>query len=484
MFRTEQETVDMQNAASPPRTSSSSSHNKASSTTQRSLRSSCDICAASKIGCTKEKPACSRCLKRGLPCNYSLNKRPGRPLSEPQPPSAATASPVATKRTQHVTANYPPTPQPSSSSSIDSECDASRLGACTIPLASFSADQVKASHGKDDGGNTLPAIEALSSSSSVIPAVTPSFPDLELAHACDFGLEGACFDMDVDVGHFDYWNNSATILPGTVSDTQNTGFENIFSCASTERSLQEPWSSSTWPSTQGGSLSGQIHFTPESGSVLDPALIGVDSLPPRRDTSRPSCAHLSLAIAMMHQPSPQQAARLGTLQTSTTVQATMIRIEANIDKVFHMLRCSCGSDAYVVVMLAMNTFKILDWFEAAASLESWRTRDSLDSSAVSPFSDVEEDEDESLLAAQKILSKLHRVQSLVGLLSERIQALVPTASQHDVDVPSRNMDVVERSLRDPTAIDTPLPRFAFFRNLELDLRTRTRNLAQNVIKRL
>ena len=43
-----------------------------SSAKNAALRSSCNVCAASKIKCSKEKPVCNRCVKRGLECTHML----------------------------------------------------------------------------------------------------------------------------------------------------------------------------------------------------------------------------------------------------------------------------------------------------------------------------------------------------------------------------------------------------------------------------
>ncbi|KAK6858848.1 hypothetical protein PG995_004701 [Apiospora arundinis] len=42
------------------------------------LRDSCQACAASKVKCSKDKPTCSRCESRYMPCQYFAIKRPGR----------------------------------------------------------------------------------------------------------------------------------------------------------------------------------------------------------------------------------------------------------------------------------------------------------------------------------------------------------------------------------------------------------------------
>lgn len=49
-----------------------------SSGTSTKLRDSCHACAISKVKCHKEKPTCSRCKDRGMPCQYVFSKRPGR----------------------------------------------------------------------------------------------------------------------------------------------------------------------------------------------------------------------------------------------------------------------------------------------------------------------------------------------------------------------------------------------------------------------
>ena len=48
------------------------------------LRDSCHACAASKVKCSKEKPTCARCAKRGLDCEYCVTKRAGR-KRDPRP---------------------------------------------------------------------------------------------------------------------------------------------------------------------------------------------------------------------------------------------------------------------------------------------------------------------------------------------------------------------------------------------------------------
>ncbi|CAO2658076.1 Nn.00g073360.m01.CDS01 [Neocucurbitaria sp. VM-36] len=43
------------------------------------LRASCDACAASKVKCSKEHPACARCSTNGSQCIYGVSRKHGKP---------------------------------------------------------------------------------------------------------------------------------------------------------------------------------------------------------------------------------------------------------------------------------------------------------------------------------------------------------------------------------------------------------------------
>ncbi|KAH7044062.1 hypothetical protein B0J12DRAFT_578216 [Macrophomina phaseolina] len=43
------------------------------------FRLACDTCQRSKIRCDQERPACRRCVKKGIECVYSPARRAGRP---------------------------------------------------------------------------------------------------------------------------------------------------------------------------------------------------------------------------------------------------------------------------------------------------------------------------------------------------------------------------------------------------------------------
>ncbi|KAF2172666.1 hypothetical protein M409DRAFT_49215 [Zasmidium cellare ATCC 36951] len=56
------------------------------------IRDSCNSCSSQKIRCTKERPACARCVSKGLDCAYSISMRTGRPSRASQAAAAAAAA--------------------------------------------------------------------------------------------------------------------------------------------------------------------------------------------------------------------------------------------------------------------------------------------------------------------------------------------------------------------------------------------------------
>lgn len=81
--------------------------NASSSTRKIKLKDSCDVCSASKVRCTKEKPVCKRCEKFGYHCLYSPARRVGRPYRP-----CSTQSPVITTQDSNSPPKYDVTNAP------------------------------------------------------------------------------------------------------------------------------------------------------------------------------------------------------------------------------------------------------------------------------------------------------------------------------------------------------------------------------------
>ncbi|EED18719.1 conserved hypothetical protein [Talaromyces stipitatus ATCC 10500] len=67
---------------------------EANSTQSQKQWVSCNTCSASKIKCSKEKPECFRCMKRGITCQYAVTKRSGRKQRTRQRSNSISSSPM------------------------------------------------------------------------------------------------------------------------------------------------------------------------------------------------------------------------------------------------------------------------------------------------------------------------------------------------------------------------------------------------------
>ncbi|RAH81727.1 hypothetical protein BO86DRAFT_448216 [Aspergillus japonicus CBS 114.51] len=149
----------------------------ASSRASSKLRKSCDLCAATKVGCTKEKPSCARCAKRDHPCVYSTAKRAGRTSGKTQPRARRDS---ALTMTATMTATASPSPTFTSAQASDTTSPSTPGGTGLSPALDL---QRQCSPYPDIFG----ALRSLDENClSSLPA--SSFPDLDELFASAVGL--------------------------------------------------------------------------------------------------------------------------------------------------------------------------------------------------------------------------------------------------------------------------------------------------------
>lgn len=179
-----------------------------------------------------------------------------------------------------------------------------------------------------------------------------------------------------------------------------------------------------------------------------------------------------------------------------TIQDVIAQNEQTIEAVSAMLQCSCSQDAYLLTIMSLIVFKVLGWYAAAArkapssgddnhsmqspgtslSRQSLRFEEVLQDSAV-VGSYCLNGEDSARMAAQLVLSELHRVQRLVNQLSRKLKA--QTAKNSGLaDTPN--------SLGYESAdSDMTLPLSAMMLDqLEVDLRKRLKALSFEIVEGL
>ncbi|KAE8422586.1 aflatoxin biosynthesis regulatory protein [Aspergillus pseudocaelatus] len=378
----------------------------------RKLRDSCTSCASSKVRCTKEKPACARCIERGLACQYMVSKRMGRnprapsPLEPTQRPSESL--PSAGSEQGHSTHNTYSTPHAHTQADTHTRSN------------SHSHPQPQPQPQSDQPPNALPTPNGSSSVSAIVSHQSPRLPSETQGLGGDSSGQdqGTLSSLAVDS---DFGDSLQSIDHGN-----NTDF------------LAEPT----------GSLFDA--FLEVGTPMIDPFLESAP-LPPFQ--ARYCCFSLALQTLthlFPHAPLGCQLQLTDGEDSScnlTTIDMVISGNKQATDAVRKILGCSCAQDGYLLSIVVLIVLKVLGWYAAAAGTQCPSTAVGGNTSSGSSSScgnspatvssnhlseervlhlpsmvgeHCVDEEDQPRVAAQLVLSELHRVQSLVNLLAKRL----------------------------------------------------------------
>ena len=421
------------------------------------LRDSCHGCAASKVKCSKEKPTCARCGKRGLQCEYFETKRVGRKHDS---------------RPSNRTNVTQPLPRTSSSTCFETGIRAPYSISQPSPKQHVSGFP-------DNFSDFLFLTDPAWSS-----ATTTLGTDLD-----DFAASSFQFPtpetFNTEILAQSHVNSSAVnnSLPGADSvaessliddaflDVDESGFEIPTQTKSgTPPSSRDPSASETWKTQDIRSQS-------------------------------PSCC-LIRALGLLNQLFPNASRTCtrserqdyeNTIYPLPTIQSVIAENEETIEAISQMLQCSCSRDGHLLVIMSLIVFKVLAWY-AAVACDTPMTDESQSPSSTrpdhkrSPLSHSEQvlqsptvvgsycidGEDQDRMAAQMVLSKLYSVQRLVNLMSERLRdhgvhSGMAVGNNQDAQVEGERSSPFSASMLD---------------QLEADLRKRLRTLSLEIVNTL
>ncbi|KAF5853680.1 hypothetical protein GGP41_006468 [Bipolaris sorokiniana] len=323
------------------------------------LRDSCEACAASKVKCHKQKPTCSRCQRRGTPCHYLATKRTGRRSD------SATLSPLAASMLHceqfDFDSSFSTSTPMSSTYSTDNE---TFLHQFLTPTSSFPGATY--SQSAYDWTSTTP--------NDGLFTVQPTFAATTLCTS----------------------SNSPGFGPGAASPVN----------LAMDPGGNLPSSVSLWAPTVYETSS--VDMPP----VLEPGIESQPSAPNLTTPALDTC--LTQATKIMQQQFHQSTLGSSNISCKLLKQEGVTNaagpaldrvIEANkqyINQVDTMLQCQCLNDGYLLTIISLIVFKILDSYGAAAS-ES-EVRNAKVGAA---------EEDVQRIAAQRVMGELHRVQRLL-----------------------------------------------------------------------
>ncbi|KAL4898952.1 aflatoxin regulatory protein-domain-containing protein [Aspergillus multicolor] len=469
----------MDPSAAPQQSTSTSTSTSASTSSTRKLRESCISCSRSKVRCNKEKPTCGRCVRRGLPCEYLVSRRTGRTRVigvgqlQPPPPPPPPMTPTATPAAAAIRANA-------------ASPDHAPPGAATITITS-----------------TSPLANPLSAKSPVASSPEP-----------------------------DPW--TVLLSPNTASSTDLTS---LLSANTDFTQLLASLSPTDFPgpATLGHDITGTASELGDLSVTAPPSTTivpGLDRLGSGSDAIETNPCCLSACLDLLMRLFPYAGAdcerhghdeRTGKLCTIESV------IEDNkqiVDKVQTILACTCAENEYVVTLISLIVFKVLGWYIAVA-------RDRPSEPSAAPGHHLDQDHDmqsnwegagahmqsqgnrgasmssfaeevlhlptvvgsycvdghhQGRMAAQLVLSELHRVQRLVTLVGQRLEAMrsrspsSSTSGSVAVSLPSSMSSSGSRLSRTP-ALGVPIAPLSSntLANLEEDLRKRLRAVSTETI---
>ena len=361
------------------------------------LRKSCDSCALTKVGCTKEKPACARCAKRKQPCLYSAAKRVGRTSAAhgsqgskaegaaliPTTPISISPSlaPARVQDVARVLANTTPSPSTPSATAVFPP-SSPNLGP---PQSSSSYPNIFQTLISSTGDTSVPSMPS------------DSFPEWDELFAKSPPLSfGDPLDDDTSATSlFDFSGLEDFIDQSSSTDRSNSSSNSSNSTNISSRSS----GSSLFPGS--GQLTANVAPTPRSpvaanspsqslvvahphqlGEVHTPAT----SITPSQTGKQAfqlevsSCQCLARVLGLLarvcpsasvpwNKPDNSEGNRSSTEQLPD-FQHIVAQNEQTGEVIRNVLQCSCSNDSYLLVMLSLVVFKIIAWYSAAARAAS------------------------------------------------------------------------------------------------------------------
>ena len=386
------------------------------------LRDSCDACASAKVRCTKSKPTCTRCEKREICCQYTATKRAGRRSlgSIILGPSVRTDQKAFNHEQSYMSngmanATLPlpscETSSPQSPSQMVFELYPSQHHAFTYP-ESFS---------------TLPFAEVPGSIYS-----SPSTPSLSTSSS----LTALGVDLDDFVSSLGPIAGPETPMGAQDLLTQS----NFFNTPSpfTECSYTSPLPHDSFFPQDGTHVAMQsVTATPaptKSGlSSIASAEYSTESSPP--DIDGCSCRTIIHGFLEGIFPGGLAVWVAGAVDDSDdateeslfpTLRRVIAENERMVEAIDNILQCrQCSGNGYVLVLLSLVIFKLLDRYATAAAVHFDSNRISCPKSILPCRVEVSARDlnpDESArVVAKMVLSELHHVQRLLKKLSARLK---------------------------------------------------------------
>jgi hypothetical protein len=395
------------------------------------LRNSCGACATSKLKCSKQKPKCSRCAKRGLACDYFLVKKAGR-----KPNSHSSISSTSSSNSS-INLAAPPLPPPPS---------------CSLEAVHLQSPNPNISEASDVRRDIVGPIDQ-----SMYATFTNTNTTFDDYLNSPMSLSNDAFDINLF--------ENADFLPTGTNDGSKNAFNSLPAVPSTNIASKPL----VFPDNNEPRQCQEFHSTGRSCSCLCQALALM------RQISAPSGPNACTTWSTQG---------LHTASGKPSVQAVIAQNRDTIIAMSTTLVCSCLQDGYLLTVMSLIIFQVLGWYAAVArgapSVQllhagcspwpSFPEQAPLDST-IGNF--CLEGEDSARMTAQLVLAELHSVRRLIDQLSPKLR--VQAEKNEGAQAPESQDVHGEMAL--------PLSA-AMYNQMDIDLRRRLRAVSLEIIERL
>ncbi|KUJ11676.1 uncharacterized protein LY89DRAFT_739099 [Mollisia scopiformis] len=425
---------------------------------QPQLRSSCHACAASKLRCSREKPTCSRCSKRGVPCEYVAAKRGGRkPNSRPSTSTTVTGSGSENR-----------SPSASNTAVNSNANDSDNVNWFATPSANQRVDPLHS----PDSLHMSPQTKSYVASPDILQ---------DLFGPMDQMLSLGPPDTEIDLT--DYISPPMS-FSADMADVPFFGAVDFFSTGMDD--------------SNNGSLSGSfpafdvselfaVSIPSPAPKDLNSADRGFHSFQEIHATESP-CSCLVRALGLMAKLFP--SSYLDQSSAPLAIQVAITQNEITIEAVSKMLECSCLQDGYLLVVVSLIIFRVLGWYEAIARQKTGTQDPPANYSRSSSGSSLSglvvqcstvgkhnlDGADSLRMTAQQVLGELHRVRRLIDQLSSKLKVQAAKEWRRGETEVSANLDL-DLEMKLPLSA-------AMYSQLDVDLKKRLRALSLEMIDRL
>ncbi|KAH6649444.1 aflatoxin regulatory protein-domain-containing protein [Chaetomium tenue] len=403
----------------------------------RKLRDSCTDCASSKVRCSKEKPTCARCARRGVACIYMVSRRTGR------------------------------------TSSNASKIDATQIWIGTSRLGIGNPGSARVPAGRDHPGSTgFPG--GTHGSSATRDRLTGRRHSLHTGFPLDSHLQtgqvtatpGNCSGPDIDM-----WNyiSPTTLGADPAGSPPMTGPGNdvseLFDLGLGPHMIMDREESSSPETNDRSIVSTPDIFGDLPLSVLDADFsathtYSLDWNPPTGTSTDSNgspvpldcCLTTTLDLLARLFANAAHGCTLSTSNTlsnsshnnARTIESVITDNKHAIETLTNLLDCHCSHDEYLLSLMTLATLKVMGWYAAAAAAAGPSTNEDDGNSPTppTPSPSTSPPPSEHVLSAaaaalaptslgtyclagapRLVLGELHRVGQLAQALAQRLEGV-------------------------------------------------------------